>query len=82
MENREKAQSLPTTSTSQKKPRLGNTENPYTSRPSGQSCSACSTTTGGLLGGGLAAVLSKKDAYGWAVPLGAVLGMGVASTDC
>ena len=56
--------------------------NRFASRPSGRSCSAASTTTGGLLGGGLAAALSKKDAYGWAVPLGAVLGMGVASADC
>ena len=47
-----------------------------------QSCSAGNATTGGLLGGGLAAVLSKKDAYGWSIPLGAVLGMGIANADC
>ena len=41
-----------------------------------------SATAGGLLGGGLAAALSKKDAYGWSVPLGAVLGMGIANADC
>ena len=52
----------------------------YTS--SGGSCSSSSTTAGGLLGGGLAAALSKKDAYGWSVPLGAVLGMGIANADC
>ena len=46
------------------------------------SCSAGNATTGGLLGGGLAAVLSKKDAYGWSIPLGAVLGMGIANADC
>ena len=45
-------------------------------------CSAGSATAGGILGGGLAALLSKKDAYGWSVPLGAVLGMGVANSDC
>ena len=46
------------------------------------SCSAGNATTGGLIGGGLAAALSKKDAYGWSVPLGAVLGMGIANADC
>ena len=45
-------------------------------------CSSEGTTLGGLLGGGLAASLSKKDAYAWAIPLGAVLGMGVAGGDC
>ena len=47
-----------------------------------ETCSASKTTTGGLLGGGLAAALSQKDAYGWSIPLGAVLGMGLANTDC
>ena len=51
-------------------------------RTSGESCSSSNTTTGGLLGGGLAAALSKKDAYGWSIPLGAVLGMGIANADC
>ena len=51
-------------------------------RTSGGSCSSSSATTGGLLGGGLAAALSKKDAYGWSIPLGAVLGMGIANADC
>ena len=46
------------------------------------SCSSGNATTGGLLGGGLAAALSKKDAYGWSIPLGAVLGMGIANADC
>ena len=48
----------------------------------GGSCSASNSTTGGILGGGLAALLSKKDAYGWSVPLGAVIGMGIANTNC
>lgn len=43
---------------------------------------AARTTIGGLLGGGAAAALSKKDAYGWSVPLGAVLGMGVGQSIC
>ena len=41
-----------------------------------------STTLGGLIGGGLAASLSKKDAYGWAIPLGAVLGAGIGNAEC
>mgnify|MGYP001434680821 CR=1 FL=1 len=49
---------------------------------SGRSCSSSSSTTGGLIGGGLAAALSQKDAYGWSIPLGAVLGMGIANADC
>ncbi len=47
-----------------------------------RACIVGSATAGGILGGGLAALLSKKDAYGWSVPLGAVLGMGVANSDC
>ena len=64
---------------------------PYTPRESfstnknrsiGKSCISENQTTGGLIGGGLAALLSKKDSYGWSIPLGAVLGMGVASSNC
>ncbi len=51
-------------------------------RTSGGSCSSTTATTGGLLGGGLAAAISKKDAYAWSIPLGAVLGMGIANADC
>ena len=50
-------------------------------RTSGGSCSG-NTTTGGLLGVGLAAAVFKKDAYAWSIALGAVLGMGIASSDC
>lgn len=45
-------------------------------------CSPARTTLGGLLGGGIAAAVSKNDAYGWAVPLGAVLGTGLANATC
>tara|TARA_X000000368_G_C22525375_1_gene491080 strand:+ start:101 stop:505 length:405 start_codon:yes stop_codon:yes gene_type:complete len=45
-------------------------------------CSSEGKTLGGLLGGGLAASLSKEDAFSWAIPLGAVLGMGIAGGDC
>ena len=51
-------------------------------RNSGGSCSSGNATTGGLIGGGLAAAISKKNAYAWSIPLGAVLGMGIANADC
>ena len=41
-----------------------------------------STTLGGLIGGGIAASLSKSDAYGWSIPLGAVLGAGIGNAQC
>ena len=41
-----------------------------------------SKTLGGLIGGGLAASLSKQDAYAWTIPLGAVLGAGIGNTEC
>ena len=46
--------------------------------------SACrsSRATGGVLGGGLAAAVSKKDAWGWTIPLGAVIGLGVSDANC
>ena len=60
----------------------------YTSHPSNYNqpaaprCSAARTTLGGLLGGGIAAAISKTDAYGWSIPLGAVLGLGAAQAGC
>lgn len=45
-------------------------------------CSPARTTLGGLLGGGIAAAASKKDAWSWAIPLGAVLGTGAANATC
>lgn len=45
-------------------------------------CSATTTTFGGLIGGGVAAAVSRPDAYGWSIPLGAVLGMGAAQAGC
>jgi len=60
----------------------------YTSYPSNYNqpvaprCSAARTTLGGLLGGGIAAAISKTDAYGWSIPLGAVLGLGAAQAGC
>ena len=46
-----------------------------------QKCTG-STTLGGLIGGGIAASLSKSDAYGWSIPLGAVLGAGIGNAKC
>ena len=46
------------------------------------SCSSGNATTGGLIGGGLAAAISKKDAYAWSIPLGGVLGMSIANAEC
>ena len=56
----------------------------YRVSSSNSSSSACrsSRATGGLLGGGLAAAVSKKDAWGWAIPLGAVVGLGVGDANC
>ena len=51
-------------------------------RTSERNCTSGNATTGGLIGGGLAAAISKKDAYAWSIPLGAVLGMGIANADC
>ena len=45
-------------------------------------CSPARTTLGGLLGGGIAAAVSKKDSYGWSIPLGAVLGLGASQIGC
>jgi hypothetical protein len=45
-------------------------------------CSPARTTLGGLVGGGIAASVSKKSAWSWSIPLGAVLGTGVASAGC
>ncbi len=56
----------------------------YRASSSNSSSSACrsSRATGSLLGGGFAAAVSKKDAWGWAIPLGAVVGLGVGDTNC
>lgn len=45
-------------------------------------CSAARTTLGGLVGGGIAAAVSKKNSWKWSIPLGAVLGSGVANVNC
>jgi len=57
---------------------------PQTSYVKYKSAPKCtgSTTLGGLIGGGIAASLSKSDAYGWSIPLGAVLGAGIGNAKC
>ena len=42
----------------------------------------CNETLGALAGGGIAASLSAVDAYGWSIPLGLVLGKGIANAGC
>ena len=42
----------------------------------------CNETIGALTGGGIAASISAVDAYGWSIPLGLVLGKGIANADC
>ena len=59
----------------------GYTPSYSTPKHTNKTCNA-SRTTGGLVGGGLAAALSKEDAYSWAIPLGAVVGMGVGGSGC
>ena len=56
----------------------------YRVSSSNSSSSACrsSRATGGVLGGGLAAAVSKKDSWGWTIPLGAVIGLGVGDANC
>ena len=49
--------------------------------PSSSACRS-SRATGGVLGGGFAAAVSKKDAWGWTIPLGAVIGLGIGDTNC
>jgi len=58
------------------------TYSPHYNEPVQPRCNATRTTLGGLLGGGIAAAVSKKDAYGWSIPLGAVLGLGAAQATC
>jgi len=48
----------------------------------GRYCSPARTTLGGLIGGGAAAAIAKKDSWNWAIPLGAVLGMGASRAGC
>ncbi len=45
-------------------------------------CDRNRTIFNGLLGGGIAASLSKPDAYGWSVPLGLALGVSSSRIGC
>ena len=62
----------------------GNMENPKVKYANFEPIKKCTgnTTMGGLIGGGLAAALSRKDAYSWSIPLGAVLGAGIGNAGC
>jgi len=52
------------------------------SKNKGKICTSGGRTITGLAGGGIAAALSKKDAYGWSIPLGLVLGSAVSDMKC
>jgi hypothetical protein len=45
-------------------------------------CNRGSRVLGGLLGGGVAALVSKKDAYIWSIPLGIIGGVAVDRAGC
>ena len=45
-------------------------------------CDRNATIFNGLLGGGIAAALSKPDAYAWSVPLGLALGVSSSRIGC
>ena len=49
-------------------------------RPVG--CNRGSRVFNGLLGGGIAAMVSKKDAYAWSIPLGVVGGVALDRAGC
>jgi hypothetical protein len=58
-----------------------NLKNEYVNYAAPKKCSG-NTVLGGLIGGGIAASISKKDAYGWAIPLGGILGAGIGNAEC
>jgi hypothetical protein len=45
-------------------------------------CNEFRSLIGAVVGGGTAAAISKQDAYGWSIPLGAVLGAGFGRVTC
>ena len=45
-------------------------------------CNRGSRVVSGLLGGGLAALVSKKDAYLWSIPVGIIGGVAVDRAGC
>tara|TARA_B100000035_G_scaffold170614_1_gene145502 strand:+ start:336 stop:743 length:408 start_codon:yes stop_codon:yes gene_type:complete len=50
--------------------------------PQATRCGRNQNILSGLLGGGIAAMVSKKDAYGWSIPLGVISGVAVSRADC
>lgn len=55
---------------------------PAVSQQPQRRCSRNKNILGGLVGGGIAALVSKPDAYIWSIPLGLVSGVAVAKADC
>tara|TARA_Y100000589_G_scaffold282794_1_gene280450 strand:- start:398 stop:796 length:399 start_codon:yes stop_codon:yes gene_type:complete len=58
-----------------------NVAQPY-QQPQAKRCGRNQNILGGLLGGGVAALVSKKDAYAWSIPLGVISGVAVSRADC
>ena len=55
---------------------------PQYHQPQQGTCTRNENIFHGLLGGGIAAMVSKKDAYLWSIPLGVVSGVAVSKMDC
>ena len=45
-------------------------------------CNRGTRVLNGILGGGIAAMVSKKDAYAWSIPLGVITGVAVDRAGC
>lgn len=54
----------------------------YSKSQSIPKCDRNSTIFNGLLGGSIAASVSKKDAYKWSIPLGVALGVSSSRIGC
>lgn len=48
----------------------------------GRICTSGGKTLTSIVGGGIAAAVSKSDAYGWSIPLGLVLGSTLSDIRC
>ena len=57
------------------------TREPYTPKPKPE-CRGSEVALGALAGGGISAAISKKNAYGWSIPLGTVIGGVIGRLTC
>ena len=58
------------------------TSNHHSPQQPHTSCNRGGRVVSGLIGGGLAALVSKKDAYVWSIPLGLVSGVALNRAGC